>query len=380
MEPQIITRTPYPGFDPAESAPPPATLRPLPYKRAALLVFVPVAATAIMLLIEQKVSAPVLLVGLVAMFATFGGAMLAGVNGLRVLARTREMTAQEIAFGLGVSIATGAAGMFAAMTAAAMTMSAGRGRQLRVRGKPQYAPLDPKTAWIDTREVAQDHDVELSDVAEAWRTNGLTEHASVAAFAELSLDLMSLGAPPALIAAAHEDALDEMRHTTLCFELARSLDGRVLGPRDFASAVRLRPRVGPRSMRLAKLAVTSLFDGALYEGLSARVVASLAKTDVDARVRPVLEAIAKDEARHAAHGMDVVRWCLAEGGAPVREAVLVALDAAKQQAPHGLGGPLLADGRFERYGLPGREREIGQWGVVLARVERTLATEAVVIH
>src|SRR5436190_1497310 len=81
---------------------------------------------------------------------------------------------------------------------AAMTMvgSAGRGRQLRTRGRPEYAPIGADTPWIDPQDAVLDHDPSLAVIADAWRTNGKTEHASVAAFAELSIDLISLGAPP----------------------------------------------------------------------------------------------------------------------------------------------------------------------------------------
>ena len=57
--------------------------------------------------------------------------------------------------------------------------------------------------------------------------------------------------------------------------------------------------------------------GALNEGLSARAVAEMQKEVNEPRVQAVLAAIAKDEARHAAHGFDVVRWCVATGGQSV---------------------------------------------------------------
>jgi hypothetical protein len=189
------------------------------------------------------------------------------------------------------------------------------------------------------------------------------------------MDLVAMGAPPRLIARAHQDALDELRHTELCFALARDLDGKDLGPGDFAPAAALPVRRGPRSLRLAALAVESLIDGALNEGISARVVAELARTDAEPRAREVLEQIARDEARHAAHGFEIVRWCVQEGGAPVK----AALAAALATLPVELGAPLTplaADGRWERYGLPSRAREARCWAALrprlIARTQRLL--------
>src|SRR4029077_13893090 len=113
-------------------------------------------------------------------------------------------------------------------------------------------------------------------VADRWRENGKTEHASVAAFARLTLDLMALGAPPDLIAAANQDALDEIRHTELCFSLAKALDGKAVSPGAFPQAQRVATLPRSRTFALAKLAVDSLIDGALHEAVSARIIASLA--------------------------------------------------------------------------------------------------------
>lgn len=59
--------------------------------------------------------------------------------------------------------------------------------------------------------------------AAAWLRAGAGEHASVAAFARLSLQLMAHGAPMELLLAVHEAAADEVRHAALCWEMARQL-------------------------------------------------------------------------------------------------------------------------------------------------------------
>src|SRR5688572_6390900 len=82
----------------------------------------------------------------------------------------------------------------------------------------------------------------------------------------ITLDLIALGAPPALVAAAQRDALDEIRHAELCFSLARALDGGALGPAPFPEVQRARARSSARPRALAQLAVDALIDGALHEG------------------------------------------------------------------------------------------------------------------
>jgi len=173
--------------------------------------------------------------------------------------------------------------------------------------------------------------------------------------------LMSLGAPPELMAAAQQDALDEIRHTELCFSIARALDGAAESPGPFPEAKRAGGLPGPRSLALVALAVDSLVDGALHEGVSARVVARLVKRCEVPAVREALKEIAADEGRHAAHGWDVVLWCVAEGGPAVVAAVVGAVRGLPQAIHSDL--PLAArDGGWERYGIPGHPLENEEYG------------------
>jgi hypothetical protein len=174
----------------------------------------------------------------------------------------------------------------------------------------------------------------------------------VAAFARLSLDLMALGAPPELLASASKDALDEIRHAELCFSLARALDGKAEGPQPFPEAQTARTLIGNRGLALAQLAVDSLIDGALLEGFSARLIASLVDRCQDPATRAVLKELAADEGRHAKHGWDVLRWCLEEGGNPVAGALRGAI-AAFPAEPRSALPEGARDGAWERYGIPG---------------------------
>jgi hypothetical protein len=268
-----------------------------------------------------------------------------------------------------------------ALAAMAVSSSFGRGRQLRRFFRMRLAPVEPLATWLSPPRdstTLPDRGPELDRAAAAWRRNGLTEHASVAAFAHLSAELLALGAPPELLEDAHADALDELRHTRLCFSLARELDGRAEGPAAFPLARAIPRQRGTRGTALAALAVSSLIDGALNEGVSARVVAELAKDSAvgSESARRVLATIARDEARHAAHAWRVAAWCLAAGGPVVAAALAGAMSGLGPELGASLS-PEAADGRLERFGIPGRAREQRAYtevrARVLARAERLLA-------
>lgn len=253
------------------------------------------------------------------------------------------------------------------------TMTFTRGRQIRRFGKILLPPVVKGGAWASS-ELAIDETIAPSlcaELAAQWRENGRTEHASVAAFARLTLDLMALGAPPSLVADAQRDALDEVRHAELCFGLARALDGLEQSPGAFPAAAKARTLPQNRTLALAQLAVDSLIDGALHEGVSARIVARLRKRAVSPAIRSVLDEIARDEGRHARHGWDVLRWCVAEGGDSVRNA----LEGALRGLPREMISPMpeaAEDGAWERFGLMGRAVEHEEHALALEDLERRL--------
>jgi hypothetical protein len=256
------------------------------------------------------------------------------------------------------------------------TMGFSRGRQLRRFGRVLLPGLVPNADWAADSTITLDGDVAPpAGLAQQWRENGKTEHASVAAFARLTLDLMALGAPPALIAAANQDALDEIRHTQICFSLARAIDGRSESPGPFPEAQRVATLPRSRSLALATLAVDSLVDGALNEGVSARIIAKLARRAEVAEIRERLKEIAADEGRHAAHGWDVIEWCLAEGGTAVADALRGSIRAL----PLGMESQMpeaSRSGAWERWGIHGSDLEAAEYAAaraqVVARVGRML--------
>lgn len=310
---------------------------------------------------------PVLLLGVV-------GSMAGVVVGATVLIQkplAPKSARIAAAFATIVGSMTAHLGLFLAYVS---TMSFTRGRQLRRFGQPMLPAIGEKgAAW--TEDDASEPAIVPFDLAPAlaaqWRENGKTEHASVAAFARLSSDLMALGAPPELLEAANQDALDEIRHTRMCFGLARELDGKNEGPLAFPAARSARTLPSNRTLALAILAVDSLVDGALHEGVSAAILAELARRCRIPRIEEMLRAIARDEGRHAAHGWDVAMWCADEGGEPV----LRALEGALEGLPREMRSPLpraAEDGAWERFGIHGHALEAQCYARVLDRIARRL--------
>ena len=338
-------------------------------------VFIFLMLVAITLALSA-VGAPELLVGLgtLACVALFAATLLVaaartviGVWRLGQIARGQSQldTGSTILATLG-NLAMVTFGMFVAYLS---TLGFSRGRQLRRFGRVLLPATSAGRRWVTLSLDIEERASAPAGLAEQWRENGKTEHASVAAFARLTLDLMALGAPPTLIAAANRDALDEIRHAELCFSLASALDGREISPSPFPEAQRVGTLPRSRTLALAQLAVDSLVDGALHEGVSARIIAKLAQRCEAPTLRAALKEIAADEGRHAAHGWTVAQWCLAEGGTPVAQALLGAIQTLPPEMRTAL--PAGAEnGGWERWGIHGHALEAQEYRAARAHVVR----------
>jgi hypothetical protein len=155
-----------------------------------------------------------------------------------------------------------------------------------------------------------------------WTAMGLLEHASIAAFARFSLQLLALGAPPGLIEDCTRALADETAHTRLCFELASAYAGHAISP-------------GPLDVA-GSLAVTTLpdiVDLVILEGCFGETNAALealeaAALATDPVIRAAYARIAEDEQRHAALAFRFVRWALEREPRAVRQRILAARRSA----------------------------------------------------
>jgi hypothetical protein len=163
--------------------------------------------------------------------------------------------------------------------------------RLKADDESAASALDPLTA----RELAR-----------SWLADGLEEHASIAAFARFSMLLLSVAAPPELVAASQRASLDEIAHARDCFALARRYGAQDAGP----GALDVHDALSP--MSLADLAALTTEEGCVGETLGAALAAEqLAVTD-DPETRRILARIVRDEARHAELAWRFVAWAIGE--------------------------------------------------------------------
>jgi hypothetical protein len=207
-----------------------------------------------------------------------------------------------------------------------MTVS---GRRLRIRGRDRMAKTQNGEGWTKNliiHELLARPDRRL--LAEAWAQNARAEHASIAAFSRLSLQLMALGAPPYLLAMTHQAALDEVRHAESAFSLASLLAGTPIRPAPFPDI--LIDQSG--TVERVTLAIDSLTDGCIGEGIAARTLKLAAERVASPALHQVLKRTAEDEAQHQLLAWEIVTWLM--GSSPeIRRALEAAIHRQSSLAP-----------------------------------------------
>ncbi|HWC75384.1 MAG TPA: hypothetical protein VG454_15725, partial [Gemmatimonadales bacterium] len=114
------------------------------------------------------------------------------------------------------------------------------GRPLRVRGRwviTSVAPAAEPAGWTEALALAPVPEAARRVLADVWTVEARAEHAAVAAFSKLALELMALGAPPDLVARANRAAIQEVEHARLCFAVASAYAGRALEPAPLPEAL-----------------------------------------------------------------------------------------------------------------------------------------------
>ncbi len=198
------------------------------------------------------------------------------------------------------------------------------GRPLVHQGRAVIATRAEHAAWIDdlSPEVNSIDVQTRAALAQAWLDDALAEHASIASFTRVSMQLLSVGAPPELLEGAHRAAQDEVRHARVCFTLASMYGARWEAPGDLApDAIR------HSTCDRAALAREAILEGCLGEGVAAAVARASAETAEDPVVKGVLEGIASDESHHCELAWKILAWCLETGGEAAADAASDALRA-----------------------------------------------------
>jgi photosystem II stability/assembly factor-like uncharacterized protein len=230
------------------------------------------------------------------------------------------------------------------------------GRPWIIDGEPATAKLvRGALAW--SGEVVPDSGLDPAVrelLAAAWARDGQFEHASVASFARVVLELMHLGAPPELILAGRIAIADELEHARRCFALASRYAGNSLGPGPLPL-----PRTRASERDPVDVALAVFEEGCINESVAAAEAAIAAAECSDPQARATLERIAADEREHAALAWKTLRWLLDSHGhvvAPALRRQLVSLGAPLTRPTSG-GSPDALERRLREHGrLPADER------------------------
>lgn len=204
------------------------------------------------------------------------------------------------------------------------------GRPFLVNGVARRAEVGNHKDWILPR-TPRPETAGLSAEArlilgEAWTRTGQLEHASVAAFARFTLELLAFGAPAELVARASAAMADETAHALSAFSLASVYAGRPIGPEPLPVA----DAVG--AIDLDEAIHTTFVEGCIGETVAA-LEASMARDHTsDRAVRAVLSRIAEDEASHAELAFRFLQWALPRTATRPLERLAAVLDAAIERA------------------------------------------------
>jgi len=137
-----------------------------------------------------------------------------------------------------------------------------------------------------------------------WAHVAQLEHASVASFARVTLELMSLGAPPDILRDVQSAASDEIVHAQLAFEQASRFSGITLGPAPLSTAGVV-PRVGAEAVLKGLIAEACV--GETVGVAEARIAR---EGCTDPALQGVFTQIIDDETRHAALAWRTLAWLL----------------------------------------------------------------------
>jgi hypothetical protein len=203
------------------------------------------------------------------------------------------------------------------------------GRPFLVAGETRVATLVVgDRSWTSARapEVHGLDEATRSELAAYFARLGLMEHASVAAFARFTLELLSLGAPSELVLASQRALGDEIRHATTCFGLASAYAGRPLGP----GALEMAGSLDDSSF--GGIVNRAIVEACIGETLAAVEALEGAHHASDPAVRRALAEIAEDEKRHAELGWRFLRWALERATAEERSRLEALLASAVADA------------------------------------------------
>jgi hypothetical protein len=213
------------------------------------------------------------------------------------------------------------------------------GRPFIVAGAHRLAAAACRGDWAcdgDEPNVERLEPGARNAIARAWTDVALMEHASVAAFARFTLELLSLGAPAELVARATRAQADEVRHAAEAFRLASAYAGKPVG----AAPLDVRGCLDDSSFEAS--VVNAMLEGCIGETLAALEAAEAKAHARDAAVARLLDGIVTEESEHAELAFRFVGWALDRDArlAPLlRRSVAAAIRKEAEAAERAVEGP-----------------------------------------
>jgi|CZKU01.1.fsa_nt_gi hypothetical protein len=209
------------------------------------------------------------------------------------------------------------------------------GRPFLVDGEARLAPVARRSEWRARGVAPVVHSLApevRARLGAEWSQTARMEHASIAAFARFTLQLLAVGAPPWLIADAQRAMADETVHAQLAFGLASAYAGADLGPGHLA----VEESLGETDLR--GLVATLFAEGCVGETIAALEAREALDHATDPVVRGVLQTIADDEKRHAELAWRTIAWVVSVTGSEalawIDDAIADAVARCEWEAPY----------------------------------------------
>lgn len=167
-------------------------------------------------------------------------------------------------------------------------------------------------------------------LAQEWLTIAQQEHASIASFAQLSLELLRYGASAELVSQCQACLQDEIRHAKIAFRFASHFAGKAIAPGPLPVPHQLQ-----LSTSLQALALTNLQEGCCNETLASLLMLERSDKIADPTLSRITAQIARDEQGHAQFAWRLNQWFLEQEPSlwQVLDARMDDLMQAIQQAP-----------------------------------------------
>jgi hypothetical protein len=145
------------------------------------------------------------------------------------------------------------------------------------------------------------------------------EHASIAAFARFTLELLSFGAPRDLVLLSARAMADETHHAANAFSLASAYAGMSLVPAALdMDQVFVAPNLG-------ESVLNAFIEGCIGETVAALQASEALRGSSVEAVRSVLIQVADEELRHAELAWRFVQWALPRVPASVQQELVLAV-------------------------------------------------------